>query len=158
MVLPCGLLGSGPPNRLQERSTIPGRNVGLELQWKLLMVKADTAPFVLKHRPESAASGLYPQPTETCLPITWAMSCLPQRFTLTYTHTHPLTAPQPPSHAHPLRRSSAWSLIVEFPWGWWKEWVREENSCSMLAEGASSRPLGGFCSVSTLVCLHAGVY
>lgn len=44
--------------------------VRLELQLKLLIVKANTAPFVLKHRPESAASGLYPQPTETCLPIT----------------------------------------------------------------------------------------
>lgn len=42
----------------------------LELQLKLLIAKANTAPFVLKHRPESAASGLYPQPTETCLPIT----------------------------------------------------------------------------------------
>ncbi len=73
---------------------MPGRTVGL--QWKLLMVKADTAPFVLKHRPERAASGLYPQPTETCLPITWAMSCLPQRFT--YTHTPFDRTPTPFTH------------------------------------------------------------
>lgn len=96
--LPCGLRCPGPAYSPQERSTEPGRFVGLELQLKLLMAKANTAPFVLKHGPESAASGLYPQPTETCLPITWAMSCLPQRFTLTYTHTHHLTA-----HPNPLR-------------------------------------------------------
>lgn len=78
------------------RSTVLNRFVGLELQGKLLMEKA----FVLKHGPERAALSLCPQPSETYHPITWTTSCLPQRFTLTNTRTHPLTAPQPPTHTH----------------------------------------------------------